>query len=151
MVLCCAVLCCGAQDRAEVIQRAKSAGVAAIIVTGCTVPSAKAARDLCDSVQVRRFACSSHPHVKVPHSALVILCICRAACWPIHTRTDSMCMTLTAQAAGIATPLLCTSEWLALLVFGRTCALHQWCCSLLSGMPGTLPPHCRPPGPLTCS
>lgn len=40
------------QDRAEVIQRAKAAGVASIVVTGCTVPSAKAARELCESVQV---------------------------------------------------------------------------------------------------
>jgi TatD DNase family protein len=35
-----------------VLQRAAAAGVAAIVVTGCTVASAKAARDLCDAMQV---------------------------------------------------------------------------------------------------
>jgi hypothetical protein len=40
------------QDRAGVIERAKAAGVAAIVVTGCTVSSAKAARDLCEATRV---------------------------------------------------------------------------------------------------
>lgn len=52
------------KDRAEVIQRAKAAGVASIVVTGCTAASAKAARELCESVQdfPLFFTAGVHPH-----------------------------------------------------------------------------------------
>jgi TatD DNase family protein len=52
------------QDRAEVISRAREAGVAAIIVTGCTVESATAARDLCEAVTdfPLFFTAGVHPH-----------------------------------------------------------------------------------------
>ena len=52
------------QDRLEVIQRARKAGVQAIVVTGCTIASAKAARDLCDSVTDYPlfFTAGVHPH-----------------------------------------------------------------------------------------
>jgi hypothetical protein len=59
----CLPFCC-LQDRAEVISRAREAGVAAIIVTGCTVASATAARDLCESVAdfPLFFTAGVHPH-----------------------------------------------------------------------------------------
>uniref|UniRef100_A0A383W6X6 TatD related DNase n=1 Tax=Tetradesmus obliquus TaxID=3088 RepID=A0A383W6X6_TETOB len=52
------------KDRAEVISRAREAGVAAIIVTGCTVASATAARDLCEAVTdfPLFFTAGVHPH-----------------------------------------------------------------------------------------
>jgi TatD DNase family protein len=52
------------QDRAAVIERARAAGVAAIVVTGCTVKSAQAARDLCESVKdyPLYFTAGVHPH-----------------------------------------------------------------------------------------
>lgn len=52
------------QDRDEVIQRAKEAGVAAIIVTGCNIRSAQAARQLCESVTDLPlfFTAGVHPH-----------------------------------------------------------------------------------------
>jgi hypothetical protein len=55
---------CCLQDRAEVISRAREAGVAAIIVTGCTVASATAARDLCEAVTdfPLFFTAGVHPH-----------------------------------------------------------------------------------------
>eukprot|EP00775_Hariotina_reticulata_P014325 gene14325-51_t len=51
-------------DRAAVIDRARAAGVAAIVVTGCTVKSAQAARDLCESVKdyPLYFTAGVHPH-----------------------------------------------------------------------------------------
>jgi len=53
------------QDRDEVLQRAADAGVVAIIVTGCTIKSATAARDLCElhtgPVQLF-FTAGVHPH-----------------------------------------------------------------------------------------
>jgi hypothetical protein len=47
-----------------VISRAREAGVAAIIVTGCTVASATAARDLCEAVTdfTLFFTAGVHPH-----------------------------------------------------------------------------------------
>jgi TatD DNase family protein len=52
------------QDRSEVLKRAKAAGVAAIVVTGCTLKSATAARDLCDSITdyPLYFTAGVHPH-----------------------------------------------------------------------------------------
>lgn len=52
------------QDRREVIQRAGEAGVAAIVITGCTVKSATAARDLCEAVTDYPlfFTAGVHPH-----------------------------------------------------------------------------------------
>jgi TatD DNase family protein len=52
------------QDRLEVIERAKRAGVQAIVVTGCTVASAQAARDLCGSITdfPLYFTAGVHPH-----------------------------------------------------------------------------------------
>lgn len=52
------------QDREDVVNRAREAGVAAIIVTGCTVKSAQAARDLCEAVQdfPLFFTAGVHPH-----------------------------------------------------------------------------------------
>jgi TatD DNase family protein len=48
----------------EVLKRAKAAGVAAIVVTGCTLKSATAARNLCDSVTdyPLYFTAGVHPH-----------------------------------------------------------------------------------------
>lgn len=52
------------KDRAEVIQRAKAAGVSSIVVTGCTVTSATAAKELCEAVQdfPLFFTAGVHPH-----------------------------------------------------------------------------------------
>ncbi len=52
------------QDRREVISRAAAAGVAAIVVTGCSVASSTAAAALCDAVQDYPlfFTAGVHPH-----------------------------------------------------------------------------------------
>jgi hypothetical protein len=52
------------QDRAEVLQRAADANVAAIIVTGCSVASARRARDLCEGPSPVElfFTVGVHPH-----------------------------------------------------------------------------------------
>lgn len=52
------------QDRHEVIQRAEQAGAAAIVLTGCTVKSAKAARHFCEAITdyPLAFTAGVHPH-----------------------------------------------------------------------------------------
>ena len=52
------------QDRRDVISRAAAAGVAASVVTGCSVASSTAAAALCDAVQDYPlfFTAGVHPH-----------------------------------------------------------------------------------------